>query len=512
MLFKGNYYISSFFWSTCAKVLNALFGFISIPLLLGIYGKADYGILSIATACNGYMHLLDMGMNVGAVKYFSQWKVEGKGELLLKVAHTNITFYTLIAFANALLLIGLALFGEGLFSISYSQFLQLRACLYVLALFAFFSWVTTAFNQLLVSDKQLAFTMKCQCMQVILKFILVALTLWFDLSLTVYFFLLTFIVSSLIIPYAFRCLHKGLIDSLFLGFYWRDFRQVLFFSLSIFALSLFQVTSTQSRPLILGMFALDGAESVADFRIIEVFPAFIISVGGIFTSMFLPRTSELVVQSSQAVIARFAYRSTILTSVIANILCIPLILGGRDILCAFVGSDYGYLSVWLSIWVVCVLLQIHSTPANALIMAYGKTKLLVLFSAGGCIVSIFINALLASYYSVGSAVIGYSVYILIALFGNYVVYYKRLGLNRRKMMLSFVRPTLLSVLTIVPVVILLDSGDLLPLFSGQERIKFLSIFLLKALIWLGIYLSVLYLSKTVRYKGNELKTCYDYYE
>ena len=84
MLFKGNYYISSFFWSTCAKILNALFGFISIPLLLGVYGKSDYGILSIATACNGYMHLLDMGMNVGAVKYFSQWKVEGKKDLLLK--------------------------------------------------------------------------------------------------------------------------------------------------------------------------------------------------------------------------------------------------------------------------------------------------------------------------------------------------------------------------------------------------------------------------------------------
>ena len=73
----SNYYFSSFFWSTLAKILNAILGFISIPLLLGYYGKADYGILSIATACNGYMSLLDLGMNTGAVKFYSQWKAEG---------------------------------------------------------------------------------------------------------------------------------------------------------------------------------------------------------------------------------------------------------------------------------------------------------------------------------------------------------------------------------------------------------------------------------------------------
>lgn len=67
---RNNYYFSSFFWSTFQKIINAIVGFISVPLLLGYYGKAEYGILGIATACNGYMHLLDLGMNTGAVKFF----------------------------------------------------------------------------------------------------------------------------------------------------------------------------------------------------------------------------------------------------------------------------------------------------------------------------------------------------------------------------------------------------------------------------------------------------------
>ena len=36
-----SYFFNSFFWSTLSKVLNAIFGFISVPLLLGYFGKAE---------------------------------------------------------------------------------------------------------------------------------------------------------------------------------------------------------------------------------------------------------------------------------------------------------------------------------------------------------------------------------------------------------------------------------------------------------------------------------------
>ena len=93
----SNYYLSSFVWSTAAKILTAVVGFVTVPLLLGYYGKAEYGLLSIATACNGYMSLLDLGMNTGAVKFFSQWKAEGDMPKVFRVARTNITFYIIIS-------------------------------------------------------------------------------------------------------------------------------------------------------------------------------------------------------------------------------------------------------------------------------------------------------------------------------------------------------------------------------------------------------------------------------
>ena len=470
--------------------MNAIFAFISVPLLLGYFGKADYGIISIATACNGYMHLLDLGMNTGAVKFFSQWKAEGNNSIATKVAHTNITFYLIIAILNSVLLVALGIWGESLFSITHDQFLILRRCLYILALFCIFSWSSTSFNQLLIADKQMAYTQKIQCIQVLLKIILVVVVLYYKLSLVTYFTGLTFIISLLVIPYAIRCIRTNLIDNIKPGFYWKEFRVVLTFSLSIFALSLFQTTATQSRPILLSMFAPNGADAVANFRIIEAFPALIIMIGGTFSGIFLPKASEMVAKHDQDAIERFAYDWTCKTTVLANILCVPFIFSATEILTAYVGPEYSDLSKWLVLWCISVLLQIHTTPGNSLVLAYGKTRMLVIFTAISCIISMIINILLSKHFSVGSAVIGYSIYVLLVIGLYYTAFYRKLlKLSRWKMLKSFLQPTLLAFFVLGCVnLIPLDFQWLEPL---DLRVANVLKCLIKTLIWFIPYFLLL---------------------
>lgn len=496
----NNYYLSSFLWSTFAKVLNAVFSFISVPLLLGYFGKADYGIISIATACNGYMHLLDLGMNTGAVKFFSQWKAEGNTSLSLRVAHTNITFYFIIAIIYAVLLIALAIWGEPLFSIDHEQFLVLRKCLYVLAIMSVLSWSATPFNQLLIADKQMVYTQQVQCFQILLKILLVVFVLLRHLTLLEYFAGLTLIISILTIPYSIRCVKSKLIDNLLPGFHWKDFRVVLTFSLSIFALSLFQTTATQSRPILLSMFALNGANAVTDFRVIESFPALIITIGGTFSSIFLPQASEMVAKKDQKAIETFAYDWTLLTTVLANVLCVPFMLCAKEVLIAYVGDEYANLSIWLIIWCVSVLLQIHTTPGNSLVLASGKTKLLVICTAVFCVISMGINILLAKKIGVGSAVIGYAIYVLLVIGMYYIVFYRRLlNLSRLRMLKSFLIPTVLSIMILI-------LTSLIPLnpqwfTSLNSRLANLLTCIIKTIIWLVPYIVLL---KTL--KVFDLKT------
>ena len=470
-----------------------------MPLLLGYYGKAEYGILSIATACNGYMHLLDLGMNVGAVKFFSQWKAEGDIERVYRVARTNITFYGLIAIINVIGLLALAFFGESLFSVTVEQFRQLQSCLVIIALFSLLSWGATTFNQLLIADKQMAFTMQIQCVLALLKGLLVALVFMCDLSLTEYFFFLTVSMSLLIVPYMLRCKRQNLINSIKPAFYWKDFRVVFTFSLSIFALSLFQTTASQSRPIILSMFAVNGAETVADFRIIEVVPQLIIMIGGTFSGIFLPKTSEMVARKDSLAIKEFAYKWTRYTTIVISSMCFPFILCSSEVLAAYVGEDYSNLSVWMTIWCVSVLVQMHTTPGFALVLAHGKTKLLVKVTSVACILSILLNAFLCKYIGVGSAIISYFIYTLVIIGLYYISFYKKiLGLSRLRMFRSFLYPVILSVIT-------LGIVSKLPItvenFDGINlRIAYIVVCIIKSSIWLSLYVTLLYWFKLFKFK------------
>lgn len=478
---KNNYYVSSFFWGTVSRVLGAIVGFITVPLLLGLYGKSDYGILALATSCNGYMQLLDLGMNTGAVKYFSQWKAEGNIDLIHKVSGTNVTFYLIISAINILLLVLLAAFGEPLFNITHEQFTILRECLIILAIFNVFSWETTPFQQLLQADKQIAFTMQMQTVSKLLQLILVGLTIWLKLSLTTYFFFLTGIVAILIFPYAYKCKKDHLTITYRPQTYWKEFKVVLTFSLAIFALSLFQATATQSRPIILSMFAKDGASSVADFRIVEVIPSFIIMLSGTFSGIFLPKTSEMVAKHDQKAIENFAYKWTRLTTIVVSFLSFPFLIGGREALSAYVGPQNANLNIWLAIWIATVIIQMHTTPGFALIFAYGQTKILVIFTAINCVISMILNCYLSTILGVGSAIIAYGVYVVLQIGLNYVFFYKRLlKLSRIKLFWDFLAPTLVGLVALgICYFIPFDKLS----FWNHNRMYYVVMFFIKALAW-----------------------------
>lgn len=491
MNLKNNYYISSFFWSTSSKLLNAVFNFLAVPLLLGLYGKADYGLLAIATSCNGYMHLLDFGMNTGAVKFFSQWRTEGNVDMIRKVGATNTTFYLIVGVINILGLIALAIWGEPLFNISHPQFLILRQCLLIIALFSIFSWSIAPFSQLLTAYKQMAFVMQMESLLPLLKIILICFTLYFQLPMIHYFFGMTLILSSLLIPYAWRCLHDGIIKTLMPKWFWGDFKIVLIFSLSIFVLSLFRVTATQSRPILLSMFANDGAEAVAEYNIISVFPTFIIMLSGTFSSIFLPQASELVTHRNQRNIENFAYKWTTLSTLVVNILCIPFILGAQEVLKAYVGTSYVNLSLWLILWIATVLIQMHTTAGDALILAYGHTRPLVITSAIACTSSVVLNIVLCPWLQVGAAVVSYLFYVVIVIGVNYTFLYKHLlQLSRFKMLTCFLKPTFVGAITLafcslIPFDIILGGSD--------NRWESILSFCMKGFTWLIIYILCVHL-------------------
>jgi O-antigen/teichoic acid export membrane protein len=109
------------------------------------------------------------------------------------------------------------------------------------------------------------------------------------------------------------------------------------------------------------------------------------------------------------------------------------------------GKDYLHLSIWLNLWLLTVLLNMHNTPVASLVLSSGKTRFLIYSSATACIVSLPITVILAPTLAVGAAVIGYLVYMLIQI-GFFYVYYipKVLNLNSRKIFFGAFFPSVVG--------------------------------------------------------------------
>jgi O-antigen/teichoic acid export membrane protein len=481
------YVAKSFGWGVAARIANALIQFISVPLLLNYFGKDNFGLITLAVSINAYLQLLDMGVNIGAVKYFSEWIGLKDFDLLDSVARTSITFYGIIGIINAILLTVVAIWGMHLFKVTSEQAIVLRNLFLILAVFAVANWCSSVFSQLLTANEEIYYSQQLNIIKNILGFLLILITINSDLGLTTYFLWLTLLNSALIIPLYIHTKKKLLIKSFLPASDWLNFGIVFKYSLAIIAMGVFQMSASQLRPVILSMFSSNGIGILSDYRVMETISLFIISIGGMFISIFLPKTSKLILDDNKKNIENFAYRATLYTSIICILLAMPFILNVNEILKIYVGNKYNYLNPWLITWIFTVLVYLHNSPVASLVLSTGKTKMLVYSSAIASVISLMLNAITCSSLGVGSAVLGYAIYILIQM-SFYYFYFNKEVLHLRSWLVfkSFFIPTLLGCLALLVVYLL--------------NIHLMNLILqitIKTMIWFILFIGLLIVSKVL---------------
>lgn len=487
---SNNYFVKSFIWSVFAKIADAAIRFISIPLLLTYFGKDNFGILTLAIATNAYIQLLDLGIGTGAIKFYAQWRAKGEHKLIDRVSRTSISFYGIIGIINAFILLIIAFWGEEWFQLTQAQFNVLQSFLILSALFSIINWITSVFSQLLIADEKMVFVQYVSLVRTVLNLAVILATVYINLTLNTYFLFYLLVNSFIIIPYFIKCKGIGLISSFKPQAHWKDFNVILKYSLAIFAMGIFQLTATKSRPIILSIFSNKGIGILTEYRIIEVFPLFIISIGGVLISIFLPRASKLISLNKLPEIREFAYSGTLYTSIIVSLLSFPVMISSEALLTLYVGSEYSHLSNWLVLWCFTLILSLHNSPVASLVLATGKTKMLVLSTAIASIISIILNSVLVTKFGVGSAVIGYLVYIIIQIFFYYLFFNNKvLNLNSWHVFKSFIVPTGIGILLFL----------LVQLIDVQSSYFFANS-AIRIFLWLTAYIFVLLVFKVIDYK------------
>ena len=138
---------SGVLWSLIVNLVNSVYGFISVPILIHYFGKTEYGIIGLAMSVNVYMQLMDMGFNSTNIRFFSVWLVKKNFQKASKLFQTSLAFYGIIGIFNGVILLGISLFSKEIFHLNADQDEILKTLFYVLIISAIISWYSSCFDQ-----------------------------------------------------------------------------------------------------------------------------------------------------------------------------------------------------------------------------------------------------------------------------------------------------------------------------------------------------------------------------
>jgi O-antigen/teichoic acid export membrane protein len=410
---------SAFLWSTVGRIINAFTKFFSVPLMLTHYGKENYGLLALAFSVNVYMQIMDMGFNVGNVKFIASWIPKNKKEEINQLIQSSLSFYGVIGVLNFIFLLIVAYFSKSIFNLSYENDLVLKKLFYILAGSSIISWVFSISNQILKAYEKIDYDEKLTLVTNILIFILVLFTIKYNLSLTLYFLIHSILLLSMYPARLYKC--KRLNSNINFKFKWHPkvFKEVIKYSATVFFLGIFQFSASNLRPIIIGI--QSGISEVTDYRIILQITSLILIFTGSLMGILLPMTSKLDPVNDIEVTKKIVNEYTKIISLLISSLVFGLILISKPFIIIYIGEEFLNLRIWLILWAL-TFLGSHLTAISAIILAHKSLKPITYFTMFSSIASIAICWFLSPFYGVGGAVISLIIYTFLQLLFYYIYY------------------------------------------------------------------------------------------
>lgn len=414
-------------WTTIVNLVNGVYGFISVPVLIAYFGKSDYGLIGLAMSVNVYLRLMDLGFSSTNIRFFSNWLAKKDYANVNGLFRTSLSFYGTLGFLNAIILLIISFFSNSIFNVSPEQDVVVKHLFYILSISAFISWYTSCFDQLVKANELVGWTQKMTLLPRFLQIIILILTVTIGFSIEWYYALTAFSLF-LILPFMVRkikllCPYVSFVPS----FDKKVFKEILPYSLNIFSFGLFQFSVVNLRSVFLGIESTP--DSITDYRILDGIVRIVMMLGGAFMGVFLPSASKVVAMHNQAAQNQIAYQGTKFITIAICFCCFGMMSVSSEMLTVYVGKDYLNLTIWLDLWLLSTLAT-HNQAISSLILAGSDIRAITYSTIVASIVGLLLTWVLIPIYDVGATVIGYFVYCLIQLLFYYIYYWPRvMGIN-----------------------------------------------------------------------------------
>ena len=417
-------------WTVINKFVGAAYSFVAVPILIGLYGRLDYGLITIALSINVYMTLLDMGFSNTNLRYFSNYLAKNDVENVKRLFGTSISFYGGVGVLNALIIFVISFFVGDVFQVTPEQTVILRHLLYVIALNSLFNWYTSCFGQLIQGAEYVGFFSKISLAGNLLNILVLTLTLTLKLSIVEYYAGLVFLSLIYRTVLSIRKIKSIIPDISFRPHFDKNlFKEMLPYSMNIFSVSLLTWGALQLQPLLLGMRCNSG--EATDYNVISSIYMFLGFIGGSFNSAIFPSVSRAVALDNREVIDRIAYQGTKYLVIIICFVTFAYISVSPDVMQLYLGESFMYLVPWLDFYLLN-LLGSHNAGISAIIYAGTDIRLITRYSAFSYISMVIIFWFLIPYYGARSIAISGTICNILQMTFYYFYYWpKKLKINAR---------------------------------------------------------------------------------
>ncbi|WP_458449852.1 lipopolysaccharide biosynthesis protein [Fibrobacter sp.] len=428
-------------WSVVVNIVNAVYGFIAIPVLIGYFGRSNYGLIGLASSVNAYMQLMDMGLNSTNVRFFSAWLAKGDEKKIDKLFRTCNAVYSCVGVINTIVLVVVMFFSNSIFNVTPDQDVVFKNLFLILIVTALFNWGTSCYNQLIIASENISWIQRRTLLTKLLMICVLLATVSLKLSMTQYFLLIS-IAPIIILPLTIAKIKREHAYVHFLPcFDKKTFCEILPYSLNIFSFSIFQFSFMNLRTVFLGI--QGNTASVTDYNVMNGIASLVTMVGGVFGGVLLPSSTRVVQSGDRLAFERVAYQGTKFVSMILCFCAFGLIAIDKDLLILYVGEDFLGLLPWLNLWLVFTIAN-HNQCISSLILAGSDIRPLSYMSAFSSIVGLVTAWISIPYLHAGGAVLAFAVYCSCQALFFYTYYWPRkMNINSWKVFSKSLMPFVL---------------------------------------------------------------------
>lgn len=275
-------------------LLQAILGFIYVPLLLHYIGKSEYGLYQLMGSLIAYFSVMDFGLSATVICFYTKYKALKDHREMENILAVSLRCYGLVM-AAALLLGGVCycFLGDAFrHSMSAAEVTEAKQIFLLLLLNIIITLGTMVFRSVINAHERFLFLKGMEMIQLVLQPVLVILLLMQQpsaFSVALVQTGLNLVLSLVRVYYCFHTLHVTIRFHYWNRELFQEFRHL---ALSVFAVTVIDQVFWKTNQIILGI--ISGTTAVAVYSIASLIYMNYMALSTAISGVYLPYVTGMV--------------------------------------------------------------------------------------------------------------------------------------------------------------------------------------------------------------------------